>query len=215
MLSSSTGFCNLDDTGEVVKLLVYFAEKSPVLSFRGTAFYVLGLLADVPEVREVIESCNWEPNEGPSFICFPRNLSESGLFRVESPTSDHPPQVEPNHILWDTEQMTSHNNAVQKEDPLQKEVDFVSLTGKLLNRVAGSQVRTLYKKYVEMVESPEAHTETLPKGLKDPHVLHQVYKILGNFKIDLKNRRLIHKIFREVNLEELLEELDKQPERKT
>jgi hypothetical protein len=68
MLSSSTAFRHFDDGVKVVKLIISLAEKSPTLSSRGTAFYALGLLAEVMEAREVIEECNWEANEGPSYV---------------------------------------------------------------------------------------------------------------------------------------------------
>jgi len=180
------------------------------LSLRGTAFYVLGLLADVLEAREVIEECNWEPNEGPSYICFPRKLSSSGIFHLEYPESDLP-IVEPGNILWDQEQMEDHKQ-VTREDEAE---NFVRLTGRLVNRITAQKVSEILSKYVQMMNSPEPQTQPVPESLKDPHTMYQVYKILGNFKIELRFRRLIHQVFRNVNLEELLEEFDRHLERKT
>jgi flagellar motor protein MotB len=56
---------------------------------------------------------------------------------------------------------------------------------------------------------------SLPESLRDPATLYKVYQILGNFKIELRFRRLIHRMFSMVNMEDLVEEFDNRMEKKT
>jgi hypothetical protein len=50
----------IPNIAEIVKFFITTAETSLTLSFRGIAFYIVGLISQQKEIREIIEQCDWE-----------------------------------------------------------------------------------------------------------------------------------------------------------
>jgi len=72
--SSANGFKQFFEKTDLVKNIVDLATKSDKLTFRGTCYYILGLLAGTPEGRAALDKLDWEyPADSRTFICVPKN----------------------------------------------------------------------------------------------------------------------------------------------
>ncbi|TPX33890.1 hypothetical protein SmJEL517_g03313 [Synchytrium microbalum] len=66
---------------DIIKVIVEMAEKCSILSLRGTAFYIIALLARTPEAVEILEKYGWEAVSPPTTnilngLCVPRDISK-------------------------------------------------------------------------------------------------------------------------------------------
>ncbi|KAG4305949.1 hypothetical protein PORY_000859 [Pneumocystis oryctolagi] len=77
--SHSNGSSFLENSG-VIPDIVYIAEKSQVISLRGTAFFVLGLISITTSVSKILEQYGWisvfTSFGTPIGICVPKNIKK-------------------------------------------------------------------------------------------------------------------------------------------
>ncbi|KAG4301192.1 hypothetical protein PCK1_002502 [Pneumocystis canis] len=77
--SHNNGFPFLENSG-IISDIIYIAEKSQVISLRGTAFYVLGLISITTSVSKILEQHGWISvftNFGiPTGICIPKDIKK-------------------------------------------------------------------------------------------------------------------------------------------
>jgi len=52
-----------------------------------------------------------------------------------------------------------------------------------------------------------------PEDLQSAKVLFQIYKLMENFRMELKYREIIHNVFKHVDFEELFQLFDQEAER--
>jgi len=80
--TSQSGVSFLVET-KAIPIIVNLAENSPILSIRGTAFYVLGMLSRTEEGRHILDSLGWEsPADETSYISIPKDPKTCGFFKV-------------------------------------------------------------------------------------------------------------------------------------
>jgi len=199
MINSQNGFNHFEkDSERVVKLLIFIAENSSTLSDRGTAFYVICMLSSLAEVREVIENCGWEANEGESLMAFPRDLSKSGFMKVDLRTDFIKPDSESFlHVL--EEQVKLHD--LKTNDAK----NVVYLAGRMVNRITSEFTGKIFASFSSKSDPPE--------DLQSAKVLFQIYKLMENFKMDMNYRGIIHNIFKHVDFEGLFQLFDQEAER--
>lgn len=87
--SSESGYQILDNSRELIKLITGIAKSASVLSLRGTAFYVLGLLGSTEEGAEEMKEHRWIVQEN-NMIALPLDLD----LILTKPQDDinHPPR---------------------------------------------------------------------------------------------------------------------------
>ncbi|KAJ3298719.1 hypothetical protein HK104_010434, partial [Borealophlyctis nickersoniae] len=70
---------------DIIRNIINVAENSPVLTLRGTAVHVLGLICRTPEGMEILEEYGWESVSPPhgqlEGLCIPKDPSR--LFRID------------------------------------------------------------------------------------------------------------------------------------
>ncbi|EPQ54453.1 hypothetical protein GLOTRDRAFT_116357 [Gloeophyllum trabeum ATCC 11539] len=101
---------------EIIPSILEIAEKSPVLTVRGTCFFVLGLLSATPQGAEILDDYQWEstlsPTGFPTGLCVPIDL-EKFIFvpSWDTPTTSLPGgQLIPPTSQNENEVMTAIHN---------------------------------------------------------------------------------------------------------
>ncbi|KAF8942829.1 hypothetical protein BGZ47_006093 [Haplosporangium gracile] len=120
--STPGGLPFLEDE-DLIKYIVGMAERSKILSIKGTCFYVLGLLCKTPQGVEILEDYGWQGilhlDRTPRGLCLPKDL---GRF-LEMPRWAMFKENIPKLVL----PLTTEGNAVEKE--------ILRATGELGNHI--------------------------------------------------------------------------------
>lgn len=82
--ASERGVPFLEDD-EIIPMILDIAEQSPVLSVRGTCFFVLGLIASTPQGAEILSDYGWIATTTPlgstTGMCIPEDISKFMMVR--------------------------------------------------------------------------------------------------------------------------------------
>eukprot|EP01125_Pyxidicula_operculata_P013215 TRINITY_DN4369_c0_g1_i3.p1 TRINITY_DN4369_c0_g1~~TRINITY_DN4369_c0_g1_i3.p1 ORF type:complete len:803 (-),score=205.11 TRINITY_DN4369_c0_g1_i3:203-2611(-) len=200
MVSSSCGFNNLEGSSQAVHDIVSVAEHSSRLSFRSTAFVVIGFMSALPDARKIIESRGWEVNDARSIIAFPVDLEKSKFLTVPYEKAEYRLYMEEEEellaedsFLLDEEQMANH----MLDEELTVD-NLVRLVGKMVNRITSDKALELMLKVVKTYRDHPIQPENALA----------IYQLLGNFKIDIKYRQAIHKILGNVDFDSVFRLID-------
>jgi len=184
---------------EVVKFIVSKAESSLTLSFRGTAYYVLGLLAMQPEVRKLVDQNGWEAAGPDRLISFPKNYRTTTMFSVT-------PDAQIND--------SSDTEANDRDSDIS--LAIVEYKKNNIFNLDSTQLEILFfvEKLVNLVKQDECNARLQkmynrdPSAFTNPKTLLIIFKLLENFKFTIKERQFIHTLFDKVDRNELLQQLD-------
>ncbi|SCV73876.1 BQ2448_6306 [Microbotryum intermedium] len=95
-IGSTTGGLEFLDEELIIPSIVEIAEDSPVYSLRGTAYFVLGLIASTLEGVEMLEEVGWEgvltSLGGATSLCVPMDLANFVHTPVWTPPTASPPE---------------------------------------------------------------------------------------------------------------------------
>ena len=173
--STPTGFSFLADR-DLVPLLVDLAESSPVLSLRGTAFYVLGMVSRHDAGRAALEARGWEsPGDQAIGISVPKNL-DAFL---------HVPEYQfagTWATLADEYRMPEYGD---ERDEILKNI--VQLSNHIVQESGCKALRRL--------------RASAAKWFKEPAFLWDVVQVLGWYRFRLPARQFIHNLFEPTVLE--------------
>ncbi|KAL1897233.1 hypothetical protein Cpir12675_002415 [Ceratocystis pirilliformis] len=164
---------------DVVELIVHIAQEHEIMSLRGTAFFVLGLISRSIHGLEILTECGWDSAisiTGSSYgLCIPKNLGKllslrpwaaERLAQIDLPSSQrtmpYPPPVMPPHAPLEddtpvpTDPEGIENRAVQLVVDLSNTVLFKRAMNSLMQLKqkcpAGFLSITLYKKIHTLME---------------------------------------------------------------
>lgn len=147
--SMELGASFLEET-DVVGWVVKIATSSEVMTIRGTAFFVLGLISRSLHGMEILTEHNWTAatdHLGRSLgYCLPPSLQE--LFSMESPDAFRPPDLMPPPLR-------RKQTAVLDEDPIQARVLILAsdLGNTVLTKRAASDLLGIKTKAPELFSS--------------------------------------------------------------
>ncbi|KAF9182652.1 hypothetical protein BGZ50_004785 [Haplosporangium sp. Z 11] len=110
-IGSTVGGLPFLEEEDLIKYIVGMAERSKILSLKGTCFYVLGLLCKTSQGIEILEDFGWQGilhlDRTPRGICLPKDLNRFlEVPRWSFYRENIPPLILP---------LTSEGNAVEKE----------------------------------------------------------------------------------------------------
>ncbi|GAP89317.2 putative cytosolic regulator Pianissimo [Rosellinia necatrix] len=172
------------ESTDVVERIVQIAEAHPVMSLRGTAFFVLGLISRSVHGLEILSEHGWQSNTTPlgkSFgLCIPNELSKflsCQPWKHETPASIKLPETQttiPNPasiIVDDTDEM--NKRALE-----------------LIQIELGDMI--LYKK--ARVELHQMRHQKVP-GFRQPAMFRRVLGLLEGHHYKLADRHLIIELF--------------------
>ncbi|KAI5479428.1 cytosolic regulator Pianissimo [Pseudohyphozyma bogoriensis] len=136
----------------IVQSIVEIAEDSPVYSLRGTAYFVLGLIASTLEGAELLDELDWDsvctPIGGPTGICVPRNID--GF--VETDSWEPPLQEIPANLL-----LAPPTNHVER-DVL---AAFANLSNHILATKASKTLARIKSRHRDIFSSPSLYYRAL------------------------------------------------------
>eukprot|EP01130_Rhizamoeba_saxonica_P014349 TRINITY_DN6264_c0_g1_i1.p1 TRINITY_DN6264_c0_g1~~TRINITY_DN6264_c0_g1_i1.p1 ORF type:complete len:1092 (-),score=205.67 TRINITY_DN6264_c0_g1_i1:14-3289(-) len=187
IVSSERGYNNLRNIAEsVVQLIFDTCNNSPILSLRGTAFYVLGLMTNIPDIREFISKRGWSTTDSQK-ICLPNDASK-GFYHI-------------NDVSYDA--IFKPYEEISPQIPLNPstiEEKIISLIGALCNNISGD---------IKSQRLKDVKTRH-PEYFSDPRIFWKAAKNL-KFKMKLKYRRLLYnEIFAGVDLVSLISVIDEE-----
>lgn len=174
-----------------VKLMVYIAEKSPVLSLRGTAFQALSLLARSQDGRNILYKYGWaSPESINATIALP--LQPSKIFWLEKDTKIDLFQDE-----WDMLDEIVNSTPMNEEE---REVcRHVIGLGNLANRMESDQ-------FIRSKRSQK------PQVFESVALFSAVMESISGYGFRLAGRRVIHKFFEKIyKVPNFMVEYDKMP----
>ncbi|KAG0239686.1 hypothetical protein BGW41_007569 [Actinomortierella wolfii] len=186
-IGSTTGGLPFLEEEDLFKYIVGMAERSKVLSVKGTCFYVLGLLCKTEQGIEILEDYDWEGIVGedkvPKGLCLPKYLDRFldvppwDYVRVQPPPLDIP--------------LAKDGNAIEQE--------ILKYIGELSNHILTSGASKALQKL---------KTEC-PTYFSSLTLYSAVMQILGHYHYRLPVRRFILGLF-DIRLEgsAMLDRLD-------
>ena len=178
------------ERSDVVEHIVGIAEKSRVMSLRGTAFFVLGLISRSVYGQELLAECGWDvalDEYGDSLgTCLPQDISR--LFIMEPVTTS-------------TGTMRGENKreATLEQDPMNKRILslITDLGNTVLAKNRAAELQTLKTKKVA--------------AFRSPHFFHKVMALLGGHHIRLQALRFVVELFdKDVVRQVVLEDEDEE-----
>ncbi|KAF9560454.1 hypothetical protein EC968_006211 [Mortierella alpina] len=172
-IGSTTGGLPFLEEEDLIKYIVGMAERSKVLSLKGTCFYVLGLLCKTTQGIEILEDYGWQGilhlDKTPRGLCLPKDLDR---FLEVPPWSLHkessPPLVLP---------LAKEGNAVEKE--------ILKATGELGNHILTNGAS---KNLAKIKAEHPTYFASLP-------LYSAVLELLGHYHFRLPVRRFILGLF--------------------
>lgn len=183
------------ENSDVVKWIVQIAERSEVMSLRGTAFYVLGLISRSLHGQEILLEYGWdgvvnEAGEALGF-CLPLNFKQ--LFAMT------PWVAKSDDIDW--KRTAEVKVAITDRDPVNARILKLAtdLGNTVLAKKAANDLQTIKSKKVP--------------GFSRPAIFHKVMQILEAHHFRLPACRFVLDLFDKRVLEQIvLEEEDEQPD---
>ncbi|KAF9580285.1 hypothetical protein BGW38_003131, partial [Lunasporangiospora selenospora] len=174
-IGSTTGGMPFLEDEDLIKYIVGMAERSKVLSIKGTCYYVLGLLCKTTQGIEILEDYGWQGilhlDRLPQGLCLPKNLDR---FLEIPPWTCYREQVPPLVLPLATE-----GNAVERE--------VLKATGELGNHIltngASKNLAKIKAEHASYFSSPDLYGAVL-KLLSFYHFRLPIRRfILGLFDI--------------------------------
>lgn len=182
---------------EIVKFFITTAETSLTLSFRGIAFYIVGLISVQKEIREIIEQNDWEAAGADRLIAFPKDFKKSNLFCLTTTT-----EVDSSEAKTTEKDLTYFIIDYKKNnffDLDKTQIEILFLVEKLVNLVKQDECNGRLQKM---------HSRD-PSAFTNAKTLLIIYKLMENFKFTIKERQFLHNLFEKVDRTDLLSNLDK------
>jgi len=173
---------------DVITNILEIAEKSPCLSLRGTAFYVLGMLSRTEKAKGILEAVNWEsPSDLNSSLCVPKDVRQSGFLTVpEYEYKGSWAHTCPDAIVPDFADVRS---------------EIISFIANLSNHITAESSSRNLRRY--RTKHPEHFTSA--------QMYYHVVKLLETYKFRLPARRFIYEAFSALTWSpELLAEWDQE-----
>ncbi|KAK8123520.1 HR1 repeat-containing protein [Apiospora kogelbergensis] len=171
------------ESTDVVEHIVRIAETHEVMSLRGTAFFVLGLISRSLHGLEILSELGWDSNTSPLGtslgFCLPKDLSKFLSFvpwKHETASSV---------VLPDTQK-----TIVQSPPAIMKDADETNQRVLELMIELGNMV--LYKKAKQ--ELFTLRQKKIP-GFRQPSLFKRVYSLLENHHYRLGDRHMIIELF--------------------
>ncbi|KAI1355738.1 Rapamycin-insensitive companion of mTOR, N-term-domain-containing protein [Xylaria sp. FL0043] len=189
------------ESTDVVERIVHIAKAHDIMSLRGTAFFVLGLISRSVHGLEILSEHGWLSNTtllGKSFgLCIPSNLSTFLSYqpwRHEIPLSIKLP---------DTQTTIQHPSSII--------VDEADETNKRILELIGVELgdMILYKK--ARVELHQLRHQKVP-GFRQPALFRRVLGLLEGHHYKLADRHLIIELFDKNVLRHIIYEEDSSDE---
>lgn len=176
--SSDTGFFFLQSQN-IVHLLINLIASDTDLGTKGTCYYVLGMMAGLPQVRQDLEKYGWNcPGEFDSRIALPNNLMKSPLFEL---TNSRVTYVKANDVWIYDQNLPNIPDSEEKSFTL----EVLSLISNLSNHVYSEQALRGLKR----LKSKN------PEPFLNPFLLYHVWKLLENYSMKIKQRRFLNELF--------------------
>ncbi|KAI8634900.1 Rapamycin-insensitive companion of mTOR, N-term-domain-containing protein [Xylariaceae sp. FL1651] len=171
------------ESTDVVARIVQIAESHDVMSLRGTAFFVLGLISRSVHGLEILSEHGWLSNTtslGKSFgLCIPTDLSK--LFSYQPWKHEIPLSI----ILPDTQTTVREPASVEVDENDQVNKRILELMVELGDMV-------LYKK--ARVELHQLRHQKVP-GFRQPAMFRRIMALLESHRYKLTDRHLIIELF--------------------
>ena len=168
--------------------MVTVAEKSPVLSLRGTASQALSLIARSSTGRSELNKYSWTSAE-------PQSASIAVPTRTEA-------------IFWieKNAEVFPYKEICKEIDTILEEIVLTDQEKEIIKHVCilGNSVsKTESEQYLRNLRSNS------PLSYQSLPLFHAIMIILGAYTFKLSTRRIIHKIFERIHRIECLDDLDK------
>ncbi|KAK8092075.1 HR1 repeat- rho-binding protein [Apiospora hydei] len=171
------------ESTDVVEHIVKIAETHEVMSLRGTAFFVLGLISRSVHGLEILSELGWDSNTSPLGtslgFCLPKDLSK--FLSFEPWTHETASSV----VLPDTQKTIVQSPPAVMKDPDETNQRVLELMIELGNMV-------LYKKAKQ--ELFTLRQKKIP-GFRQPALFKRVYSLLENHHYRLGDRHMIIELF--------------------
>ncbi|OAL00682.1 hypothetical protein IQ06DRAFT_147746 [Phaeosphaeriaceae sp. SRC1lsM3a] len=181
------------ESSDVVQWIVKIAEESEVMSLRGTAFYVLGLISRSLHGQEILLECGWDGvvNDAGEALGFCLPLDFHKLFSMKPWTAKSP------DMTWT--RTTEVKVAVTDSDPV---------NGRILKLATDLGNTVLAKKAANDLQAIKA--KKVP-GFGKPFLFHKVMQVLEAHHFRLPACRFVLDLFEKRVLQQIvLEEEDEQ-----
>ncbi|KAG4222404.1 hypothetical protein PC116_g29122, partial [Phytophthora cactorum] len=171
------------ESTDVVEHIVKIAESHDVMSLRGTAFFVLGLISRSTHGLEILSEHGWETNTTPLGmslgLCVPSDLSK--FFSCKPWKHEIPANIQ----LLDTQKTVLEPPPVEIDEPDPTNRRILELMTELGNMV-------LYKK--AKVELLQLRHKKAP-GFRQPSLFRKVLALLECHHFRLPDRHLVIELF--------------------
>ncbi|KAF9959695.1 hypothetical protein BGZ70_008784 [Mortierella alpina] len=172
-IGSTTGGLPFLEEEDLIKYIVGMAERSKVLSLKGTCFYVLGLLCKTTQGIEILEDYGWQGilhlDKTPRGLCLPKDLDRF----LEVPRWSLHRETSPALVL----PLAKEGNAVEKE--------ILRATGELGNHILTNGAS---KNLAKIKAEHPTYFASLP-------LYCAVLELLGHYHFRLPVRRFILGLF--------------------
>lgn len=179
------------ESSDAVELIVHIAEHSEVLSMRGTAFFVLGLISRSVHGQEILAEHGWDSSidemGNTRGICLPTDLYS--LFALPPAPPESPFPEEPSEE--DQADRASIKAALQDDNPTNAEILRLvnDLSNSVLTKSRASELHAIKAKKVPGFQSTELFKKVM-RVLEQHHYRLPVLR----FVIDLFDRNVLRKI---------------------
>lgn len=201
--SSESGYQILENSKKLIKLITDIAKTASVLSLRGTAFYVLGLLGSTEEGAEEMKEHRWIVQEN-SMVALPLNLD----LILTKPQDDQMTYEQPETTSDTNEEKDIANQEIEDDDASSKFDDFLKETYSI-NQL--EQIRCDILKYVTNLSGSLASrpAENSLLNLKskfglvfqyDLRLYSKVCHQLAKYNFRLQNRRFLQELFLDITM---------------
>eukprot|EP01117_Protostelium_nocturnum_P011476 TRINITY_DN4163_c0_g1_i2.p1 TRINITY_DN4163_c0_g1~~TRINITY_DN4163_c0_g1_i2.p1 ORF type:complete len:1169 (+),score=280.38 TRINITY_DN4163_c0_g1_i2:189-3695(+) len=169
--SSITGFQFLSQY-KTIQEIVNLTETDPCLSIRGTCFYVLGMMSQIHEARQILDSLSWEsPMGSKSFITLPKDSKSNTFLKM------------PEYKFEGSFPMSGQLKYLDEMDEISKEI--LTNVAHLSNTISAESALKSLRRLKAL------HSEFFSSAV----VMLQVYRLLSTYKYKLMVRRFIHELF--------------------
>jgi len=152
--------------------IVELAHKCPLLSLRGTCFFVIGLISSTPKGKKVLLDLGWECTST-RCVAVPKDIKSTPFLKI------------PDYVhrgSWAVNAPDFSLISYPKEDPRSEILLYVgNLSNHITTDTASKTLRRLKAKHPELFQSPEIWVQCL--------------KMLEMYKYRLPVRQFIHSLF--------------------
>lgn len=186
--SSESGYQNLDNSRELIRLITSIARDASVLSLRGTAFYVLGLLGSTDEGAEEMKEHGWIVQRD-SQVALPLDLN---LILAKPQDDNDPVEPEPECIVNNDPKVETHpilmeNYSEAELQSIRRDIlKFVTnLSGTVTSRAAENSLLNLKRQFGIVFQY-------------DIGLYSEVCRQLAKYNFHLHARRFLQELFLDI-----------------